>query len=237
MADTLARTSLPTTPTEHRTPPAPAAVFQGRISADPDRGFYPAPGRYHLYLAPCCPRSLRVAVTLGLLGLDDCVGTTLLGGAADPSASPGLRAAYEAARHHYDSPLTVPALCDRWSGRVVSNHTPHILDDLALRFSDPADPARPQLRPAALAADIDALRELVEDGTVEPLLLDLLDCRLANRRHVLGAALTAADVDVWAALARPPAHRGGDGDPLAGRPHLAAWWERLGAEPAFAAAR
>jgi putative glutathione S-transferase len=144
--------------------------------------------------------------------------------------APGLRAAYEAARHHYDGPLAVPALCDRWSGRVVSNHTPHILDDLALRL---ADPGLPRLRPAALAADIDGLRLLVEDGTAEPLLLDLLECRLAGRPYVLGPALTAADVDVWAAIATVPER---DGNPLAGRPRLAAWYERLGAHPAFAAA-
>ena len=244
MADTLARPSLPTTPatTVPAVPaaarrPAPATVFLGRISADPDHGFYPAPHRYHLYLSACCPRSLRVHVTLGLLGLCSSIGTTVLDPACDPAAVPGLRAAYEAARHHDDSPLTVPALCDRWSGRVVSNHTPHILDDLALRFTGPVGPDRPRLRPAALAAEIDALRELVGDGTAEPLLLDTLDRRLAGRPYVLGPELTAADVDAWAAVTTAPARPDGSGDPFAGRPRLAAWAERLGAHPAFAAAR
>lgn len=106
--------------------------IRSRIGVGLAGGFYPAPHRYQLYLAEGCPRSLRISVTLELLGLHDSVATTLLTLPAEtPDAFAALRGAYEATWHHYDGPLTAPALCDRWSGRIVSNHTPDILRDLA----------------------------------------------------------------------------------------------------------
>ncbi|MFD9337481.1 hypothetical protein ACFWBF_24200 [Streptomyces sp. NPDC060028] len=128
-----------------RTGPAP--VLRGRIGA----GFSPVPHRYRLYLSAGCPLSLSVSRALVLLGLEGSVATTLLaadsgasaGASADPSADPSdghaaLRRAYEATGHHHAGPLAVPALCDTWSGRVVSNHTPDILDDLCRLSADPA---------------------------------------------------------------------------------------------------
>lgn len=75
---------------------------------------------------------------LALLGIEDSVGATVLG---DDTAAPGhteLRLAYEAAGHHFDGTRTVPALVDTWSGRVVSDHAPDILDDLRFLASHPA---------------------------------------------------------------------------------------------------
>ncbi|WP_073920254.1 hypothetical protein [Streptomyces sp. CB00455] len=111
-----------------RTAPAPA--LRGRLGT----GFSPAPHRYHLYLSAACPRSRGVGAALTLLGLERSVATTVLAAdtaAPDPEHT-ALRLAYEAAGHHFDAPLTVPALVDTWSGRVVSNHTPDILDGLRL---------------------------------------------------------------------------------------------------------
>ncbi|MFD7713284.1 hypothetical protein ACFV6E_27970 [Streptomyces sp. NPDC059785] len=103
-----------------------------RIGVGLAGGFYPAPHRYQLYLSADCPRSLRVRAALDLLGLGGSVAVTQLapsGGTPDAYAS--LRRVYEATWHRYDGPLTVPALCDRWTGRVVSNRTADILRDLA----------------------------------------------------------------------------------------------------------
>lgn len=106
--------------------------INSRIGVGLAGGFYPAPHRYQLYLCEGCPRSLRILITLELLGLHDSVATTLLTLPAEtPGAFAALRGAYEATWHHYDGPLIAPALCDRWSGRIVSNHTPDILRDLA----------------------------------------------------------------------------------------------------------
>lgn len=115
-----------------RTGPAPA--LRGRIGA----GFSPVPHRYHLYLYAGCSRSARVAEALARLGLTDLVAATVLGADPDAPGHAALRRAYEAAGHHYDGPSGIPALCDTWSGRVVSNHAPDILDDLRLLAAHPA---------------------------------------------------------------------------------------------------
>ncbi|MFE2165523.1 hypothetical protein ACFXB3_10695 [Streptomyces sp. NPDC059447] len=120
---------------------APRTELRGRIGT----GFSPVPHRYHLYLGPDCPRSLRVAAALAALGLEASVGATVLpadpghrAGAHTAGAHTALRLAYEATGHHFDGTLTVPALVDTWSGRVVSNHTPGILDDLRFLGTHPA---------------------------------------------------------------------------------------------------
>lgn len=207
--------------------------FLSRIGVGLAGGFYPAPHRYELFLSAGCPRSLRVSITLDLLGPGQGVTTTLL---THPAASPegfaALRGAYEATVHHYDGPLTVPALRDRWSGRIVSNHTPDILRDLAgpLTGHGPDRPAA--LTPPALVPDIEALRELLEHGLDEPggrdAVLNALERRLPLRPYALGDGLTAADVDLWTALVRP-----GVSGALGAHPRLRAYVRRLGGHPAF----
>lgn len=214
----------------------PSSPIHSRIGVGLAGGFYPAPHRYELFLSASCPRSLRISITLGLLGLKDSVATTLLGHpAGTPEAFASLRSAYEATMHHYDGPLTAPALCDRWSGRIVSNHTPDILRDLAGLLSGHDEACPSALRPPELAGDIEALRDLL-DRDVTPAAepaersaaLDLVNQRLALRPYVLGEELTAADVDLWVALV----HLGPAGG-LGSYPRLQDYVRRLGDHPAF----
>ncbi|MFE0630753.1 glutathione S-transferase C-terminal domain-containing protein [Streptomyces sp. NPDC058864] len=227
--------------------------FRSRIGVDLAGGFYPAPRRYELFLSPGCPLSQRVAITLDLLGLRDSVVTTPVpAGAAGDTATAALRRAYEATWHRYDGPLTVPALCDRWTGRVVSNHTPDILGDLAGRLGAEVCGSGTPLCPPALLTDIEAVRHTVDSGitrAVQPAAdgappdrdtalrtvhaaLGLLEHRLAHGGpHVLGAQLTAADIDVWVALAHLAK------DLLSPYGHLTAYLARLDAHPAFHAQR
>ncbi|MFH8468097.1 glutathione S-transferase family protein [Streptomyces sp. NPDC017991] len=239
---TAARTAVTGTPACGTVAPSATARphrFRGRIGVGLAGGFYPAPHRYQLYLSEGCQRSLRVSITLALLGLEDSTATTVLTRPAEtPDAFASLRRAYEATWHHYDGPLTAPALCDRWSGRVVSNHTPDILRDLAdlagLRDEEASGP--PALRPPALAAEIDALRELLARDvtpTSQPparaATLTLLDHQLASSPYVLGGAITAADVDLWVALTHPDTNDGA----RSAYPHLDRYVRRLGLHPAF----
>ncbi|MFG3589659.1 glutathione S-transferase family protein [Streptomyces sp. NPDC047990] len=235
------RSPSPVTGTVAAGPPRGTAPLRGhrirsRIGAGPAGGFYPAPHRYQLYLSEDCPRSLRISITLGLLGLRDSVTTTLLTApSGTPDARAALRAAYEATWHHYDGPLTAPALCDRWSGRIVSNHTPDILRDLGELPGCRGDGGHPRLHPPALAADIDALRVLLHRNltpaappAARSAALASLDRRLAAHEHVLGDELTAADVDLWVALVRL-----GADDALSPYGRLREYVAGLGARPAF----
>ncbi|MET9560208.1 hypothetical protein [Streptomyces tauricus] len=71
--------------------------FRGRIGVGLAGGFYPAPHRYQLYLSEGCQRSLRVSITLALLGLENSTATTVLTRPAEtPDAFASLRRAYEA---------------------------------------------------------------------------------------------------------------------------------------------
>ncbi|MFJ6485651.1 MULTISPECIES: hypothetical protein [unclassified Streptomyces] len=127
----LPRTPLPLTPLP-RTGPAPAP--RGRIGA----GFSPVPHRYHLYLRADCLPSQQVTAALAALGLTRSIAVTVLGTEPGAAGYTALRLAYEATGHHFDGALTVPALVDSWSGRVVSDHTPDILDDLRFLAAHPA---------------------------------------------------------------------------------------------------
>ncbi|MGW6058286.1 glutathione S-transferase C-terminal domain-containing protein [Streptomyces sp. NPDC055189] len=212
----------------HGTCPAP---IRSRIGADLAGGFYPAPHRYHLYLSAGCPRSLCVSITLDLLGLRDSLTTTLLApDTTDTTAAlDSLRRFYEATEYHFDGPLTVPALCDRWSGHVVSNHTPDILRDLACRLAAHGNGPRRLLRPPALAAQIDTWHDLVA-GSLTPAALDHLNRRLAFGSCLVGDELTAADVDLWARLVHLAPDEAGA---VHAYPHIRAYVRRLHDHPAF----
>ncbi|GAA1889013.1 hypothetical protein GCM10009837_08780 [Streptomyces durmitorensis] len=203
------------------------APIRSRIGADLAGGFYPAPHRYHLYLSAGCPRSLRVSITLDLLGLRESVTTTLLTAHTPAASLDSLHRYYEATEHHFDGPLTVPALCDRWSGHIVSNHTPDILRDLACRLA--AHGSGPLLRPSALAAHIDTWHELLASPLTDET-LNRLDGRLASHSYLVGDELTSVDVDLWAALVHPTPDAAETGD---SHPHVRAYVRRLHAHPAF----
>ncbi|MEV4947047.1 glutathione S-transferase C-terminal domain-containing protein [Streptomyces sp. NPDC053755] len=240
--------------------PSPPS-FRGRIGRDARSGHYAAPRRYRLHLSPSCPHCLRIAVTHSLLGLADILPVTPL--PAVPDGPDGehseLRPLYEASAHHYPDAATAPVLSDDWTGRIVSTHTPDILRDLALHFGDRGS-GRPVLHPHGTEAGMRAVDHLCEQGVnaaaqragqpgadravrdsaLTRLLrtLHTLERRLTSRTHVLGDALTAADVQVWVTLVRldtvhrwhldaAAVHR------IADHPRLWSYARRLSAHPAF----
>jgi glutathione S-transferase/putative glutathione S-transferase len=133
-----------------------------------------------------------------------------------------LAEAYEATEPGYDGHVSVPALWDRETGKIVSNNFPDITIDLGTQFGAYAA-ASPDLYPQPLRAEIDALNERVyryvnngpyrvagatEQADYAELrqamiaMLEELDGRLARRRYLFGGEVTEADVRLWPTLAR-----------------------------------
>ncbi len=133
-----------------------------------------------------------------------------------------LREAYQATEPGYDGHMSVPVLWDKQTGRIVSNNFPDITLDLDTQFGQWADPEA-DLYPSALRGEIDEINAVVYErvnngvyrcgfagsqdayeAAVGPLFgtLDDLERRLADRRYLVGSALTEADVRLWVTLAR-----------------------------------
>jgi glutathionyl-hydroquinone reductase len=214
----------------------PRYRFQGRITADGSSGYRAEPGRYHLYIAWGCPWAQRTAIVRKLMGLEEVVSLSYVDDERDgrgwafrerrgPDPVNGFRflaEAYEATEPGYDGHVSVPVLWDRRTSLIVSNNFPDMTIDLGTQFGPWAAPG-PDLYPAALRAEIDALNELiyqtVNNGTYKvagatteedyrrlrgelTATLGELDERLAGRRFLFGAHITEADVRLWPTLAR-----------------------------------
>jgi glutathionyl-hydroquinone reductase len=213
-------------------------AFRGRITADGSSGYPAEPGRYHLYVAAPCPFSQRSTIVLHLKGLRDAVSVSVADPLRDgrgwafrdgPGHGPDevngfafLAEAYRATDPEYDSHVSVPALWDRTTGRIVSNDYRTLSTDLATAFdkyaSDDID-----LYPEALRAEIDEFHEWlffrVHDGPyrcgfargqqeyereVGQLFdaLDELEERLSDRPYLFGDRLTEPDIRFYVTLAR-----------------------------------
>ena len=133
-----------------------------------------------------------------------------------------LREAYEATEPGYDGHISVPVLWDRASKRIVSNNFPDITIDLETQFGDWAR-QQADLYPEALRPAIDSINALVYENVNNGVYragfagsqvayheavgrlfatLDELDQHLADRRFLIGAQITEADVRLWVTLAR-----------------------------------
>ncbi|MGW7436987.1 glutathione S-transferase C-terminal domain-containing protein [Streptomyces sp. NPDC054849] len=241
------------------TSPHAVPSFRSRIGRDACSGYPAVPHRYRLHLAQSCPRCLQIAITHSLLGLEDALPMTLL--PAVPDAPDGghlaLRPLYEASSHQYAGPAVAPVLSDGWTGRIVSTHAPDILQDLTRRFGA----SGPHLYPDGADERIEAIGRLCEQGVnaaaqragrsgvgaaardtaLATLLrgLDALERRLATTEYLLGAELTAADVQLWVTLVQLDTVHRWHLDAAAvyritDHPHLWAYARRLAAAPAFA---
>jgi glutathionyl-hydroquinone reductase len=214
----------------------PRYQFRGRITADGSSGYRAEPGRYHLYIAWGCPWAQRTAIVRKLKGLEDVVSLSYVDDqrdgrgwafrerrGADPVNGFTLLAeAYEATEPGYTGHVSVPALWDRETGKLVSNNFPDITIDLDTEFEALAQTSL-DLYPRGLRGDIDAMNERVYEtvnngtyrvagATTEPEYQDLrhrltgtlnaLDERLAGQRYLFGTTVTEADVRLWPTLAR-----------------------------------
>ncbi|MCG5437051.1 glutathione S-transferase family protein, partial [Micromonospora foliorum] len=222
--------------------------FTGRVTADstsppgggPDeQDRWPLEaGRYRLIWCRACPWAHRARIVRGLLGLDDAISL----GTVDPirdergwafALDPDgfdpvlgvsfLSEAYLATDPDYTGRVTVPALVDTLTGRVVTNDYPQLTLDLSTEWRRLHAPDAPDLYPVELRPEMDALMAEIHtdvnngvyrcgfatsqeayDEAFRALFarLDVLSERLAGQRYLMGDAITEADVRLFTTLVR-----------------------------------
>lgn len=213
------------------------STFRDWITVDGSSGFAAEAGRYHLYVAYACPWAHRTIIFRKLKGLEDIIGMTVVdpirdgrgwaftdaGGGPDPlNGFRFLAEAYHATDPGFDGRVTVPALWDKKTGRIVNNESSEIIRMLNSEF-DAWGRAGTDFYPEALRDEIDALNAEIYDtvnngvyrcgfaasqeaydDAYERLFatLDRLDRRLDDRRFLIDDVQTEADWRLFTTLVR-----------------------------------
>ena len=215
-----------------------ASHFADRITADGRDGWPVEAGRYRLVVSRACPWASRALVSRRLLGLEDALSLAV----ADPIQDDrswrftldeddrdpvlGIRLlseAYDAREPGYPGGVSVPAIVDVPSGRLVTNDYRRITLDLATEWSALHREGAPDLYPERLREEIDAVMEDIyrdvnngvyragfadgqdayEDAYTDVFRrLDLVSERLADRRYLVGDTITEADIRLFTTLVR-----------------------------------
>jgi glutathionyl-hydroquinone reductase len=139
-------------------------------------GFRAEAGRYHLYVALICPWASRTLIARKLKGLDALIPVTVVnpvltgqgwsfggypGADADPlHASTYMHELYTRADPTFTGRATVPVLWDTATDTIVNNESADILRMFNTGFSALV-PGTPDLYPADLAPQIDALNDQI----------------------------------------------------------------------------
>lgn len=207
----------------------PATQFRNALS--PEGPFAPDAGRYHLYVSWACPWAHRTLIYRKLKGLEEAIGVTyveplmledgwtLAEGADSVNGARFLWQVYAKADPNYTGRVTVPVLWDRERNAIANNESAEII-----RMLDAWPGARgPLLRPPELAAEIDALNDMIYPAinngvyragfaTSQPAYeeafdrlfqaLDALELRLKDRAFLLGERPTEADWRLFTTLIR-----------------------------------
>ncbi|WP_123075826.1 glutathione S-transferase family protein [Streptomyces sp. ADI95-16] len=209
-----------------------------RITADGREGFPVEPGRYRLVVSRACPWAGRAVIVRRLLGLEAALPMAVAGPTHDERSwtfdlDPGgrdpvlgierLREAYLALDPDYGRGITVPAIVDVPTGRVVTNDFPRITIDMSLEWTAHHREGAPALYSPAARPEIDAVNEVVYAdvnngvyragfaGSQESYAaayerlfgrLDWLSERLEGSRYLVGDTVTEADVRLFTTLVR-----------------------------------
>jgi putative glutathione S-transferase len=209
-----------------------------RITADGGDGWPVEPGRYRLVVSRACPWANRAIIVRRLLGLEPVLSMGVAGPTHDERSwtfdlDPGgrdpvlgierLQEAYFARFPGYERGITVPAIVDVPSGRVVTNDYAQLTLDLSTEWRAHHRPGAPDLYPEDRRAEIDALAQViyadVNDGVYRCgfarsqrayaasyrrlfARLDDLSARLERQRYLVGDTITEVDVRLFTTLAR-----------------------------------
>ncbi|MCW4355139.1 glutathione S-transferase C-terminal domain-containing protein [Hoyosella sp. YIM 151337] len=209
-----------------------------RITRDGRDGYPVAAGRYRLVAARACPWANRAIIVRRLLGLEDALSLGLCGPVHDARSwtfdlDPGgvdpvlgikrLQQAYFARFPDYERGITVPAIVEISSGKVVTNDFPQMTLDFSGEWSELHRTGAPDLYPSQHRDEIDEVMELVfrdvnngvyrcgfagsqeaYEAAYDRLFsrLDWLSDRLERQRYLVGETITEADVRLFTTLIR-----------------------------------
>ena len=196
------------------------------------------PGRYRLIAAKACPWANRTLIVRNLLGLQDVISVGMPGPVHDQRSwtfdlDPGgvdpvlgihwLQEAYFKRIPDYPRGITVPAMVEIESGKVVTNDFPWITHDFFHEWRDYHRADAPDLWPADLRDEMETVMQRVFTevnngvyrcgfaGSQEAYdqayarlwdALDWLEERLSRSRYLMGERITEADVRLFTTLAR-----------------------------------
>jgi glutathionyl-hydroquinone reductase len=218
-----------------------ASAFRDRITPDGSSGFKAEAGRYHLYVGYHCPWAHRTIIYRALKGLEDAIsisyclpwfrenGWTYEKRPDYPDCTADevngfhyLYEAYAAADASYTGKVTIPALWDKKTRRIVNNESSEIIRMLNSEFGGIAG-SGVDFYPEALRGEIDALNEFIYpnvnngvyrcgfarsqeayEEAYEGLFaaLDELERRLGKQRYLVGDKPTEADWRLFPTLVR-----------------------------------
>ena len=209
-----------------------------RITADGRDGFPVEADRYRLVVARACPWANRAIIVRRLLGLEPVMSMGICGPTHDKRSwtfdlDPGgvdpvlgierLQQAYLARDPEFPKGITVPAMVDISTGKVVTNDYLQMTLDFSTEWTKFHRPGAPDLYPERFRDEIDEIahRNYTEvnngvyrcgfagsqesyESAYERLFsrLDWLSERLATRRYLVGDTITQADVFLFTTLAR-----------------------------------
>ncbi len=209
-----------------------------RITADGRDGYRVEPGRYRLVVSRACPWANRAIIVRRLLGLEEVLSMGVCGPTHDRRSwtfdlDPGgkdpvlgierLQEAYFARDPEYPRGITVPAIVEIESGKVVTNDYAQMTLDLSTEWRAHHRDGAPDLYPEPLRAEMDELmqrvftevnngvyrcgfagaQEAYEDAYDRLFSqLDALTERLEGQRYLMGDSITEADVRLFTTLVR-----------------------------------
>ncbi len=210
-----------------------------RITRDGRDGYPVEAGRYRLIVARACPWANRAIIVRRLLGLEPVLSMGICGPTHDERSwtftetyddgrdpvlgIERLQEAYLARDPTYDKGITVPAIVEIASGKVITSDFPQITLDLSTEWRDHHREGAPQLYPESKRDEIDAVMQFVYrevnngvyrvgfagtqtsyESAYRRLFeaLDRLSDRLRRQRYLVGDTLTEADVRLFTTLAR-----------------------------------
>ncbi|MFE9390654.1 glutathione S-transferase family protein [Streptomyces sp. NPDC006784] len=212
--------------------------FADRITADGRDGWPVEAGRYRLVVSRACPWASRALVSRRLLGLESALSLAV----ADPiqddrswrfTLDPGgrdpvlgirfLHEAYDKRETGYPGGVSVPAVVDVPSGKLVTNDFQQLTLDLATEWRALHRPGAPDLYPQARREEIDEVAQGIYrdvnngvyragfattqqeyDAAYADVFrrLDLVAERLRDQRYLVGDTLTEADIRLFTTLVR-----------------------------------